>query len=509
MRMKVMLQRLSSIRKGESGAVMILTVAALFGLLAVSSLVIDIGNANQRSRTAQSVADASALAGSWDLIVDTATSKTTAAAYVADNLDATLPLPSTCVSDTDVTSDTTCYTIATRTIQITSPWDGSDLLIRVDVCDNVSTSFARLIGFDTLTVCRIAIAEVEPPHPPTPGGPAIQAFGPGAKKGFETTGNATVWTDGDIYISSLLGEAFLASGSGGVTVEGDVWYDVNGGGCAKPPLCGDPGFLGSLPQACDPTGADSSIPCPGGTTFFNDVYLNHPINDIDFAQLTICLNDDFAASGCAFYDPGDGFPVHTVHNEGQTDGPARTGSTASPSCDNGDATMLPGHYSTSSQYSITGCVILMPGIYLFDGGFDMEGDGYVRGNNILLINGHDKTISRNTKSAVCITGITSGSFENFLYYQNPANSNDFVITADSVLILAGIIYVPAGGIEVNGADAGTIGGDGIVSCLGETVILGGSIVGRTVLVKSDGKLSINALEGAAAGGGGGWVRLME
>ena len=124
---------------------MIITAAAIFGLLAVSALVIDIGNAYQRSRTAQSVADASSLAGAWDLIIDSTTAKTTAAAYVAENLDATLPLASLCVADTDVTADTICYTIGTRIVQITTPWDGSEYLIRVDVSDEVKTSFAQLL----------------------------------------------------------------------------------------------------------------------------------------------------------------------------------------------------------------------------------------------------------------------------------------------------------------------------------------------------------------------------
>ena len=496
--------RVRILRAGQTGAAMILTAAAIFGLLAVASLVIDVGNAFQRSRSAQSVADASALAGSWDLIIDTDAAKSTAGAYAADNLDTTLPLPTTCVGDSDVTVDTTCYTIGTRVVQITSPWDGSDYRVRVDVCDAVETSFAKLVGFDTVTVCRIAVGEVEEPTPGSPGGPAIQSFGPGDKKAFETTGNGTIWTDGDIFIASTAGEAFVADGDGGVTVEGDVWYDSTGGGCAKPPECGDPGFLDSLPTGCNP-----SLDCPGGSTHFDDVYAGSAVRSIVFADLRVCLNSDFGSSGCSFYDPGSGYPVHGERSGTETAGPLRTGTTAAPSCDNGSATMQPGHYSTSAQYSIKGCIIMSPGIYLFDGGFDMEGEGYVRGNDVLLINGHDKTVSRITKSAACLTGIRDGSFETFLYYQNPDNDNTFDVESDSILILGGIIYNPDGEIRIQGADAGSVGGDGVVECLGVTVTGGGSIVAKMVLVKSDGTLTIHAMSGGSASGGGGWVRLME
>ena len=171
--------------------------------------------------------------------------------------------------------------------------------------------------------------------------------------------------------------------------------------------------------------------------------------------------------------------------------------------------MYPGYYSTTSQYSITGCIIMSPGIYMFAGGFDMESSGLIQGNNLFLFNAHNKTVSRITKSSVCLTGMTEGPFENFLYYQNPANDNTFDVESDSILYMAGILYNPDGEIRIQGADAGTIGGDGASGCLGETTLLGGSVVAKNVLVKSDGTLSINAFSGGAAAGGGTWVRLYE
>ena len=500
---------------------MITTGLTLFAVLGITALVIDIGNANQRGRTSQSVSDASAIAGGWELPTG-ADAKTVAAEYVADNLDATLPTAETCPVETDVTSDTVCYDIDGKTVQITSPWDNNEYMVRVEVCEQVETSFAKVIGFTTMTVCRHAIAEGEPPTPASGGGgPAIQAFGQVDKKAFETTGGGTIWTDGDIFIASTAGEAFVASGPGGVTAEGNVWYDSTGGGCALPPHCGNPGFLdttstppvpeGNLPEGCDPTDPAAADYC-GSLDFFDDVHLNHAIRSINFTVLALCLTNGLNSPGCEAYD-WVGSPTHTIHNELGTVGPARTGDVNNPSCDNGDVYMDPGYYSTTNQYYIQGCVIMNPGIYMFEGAFDVEAAAWLRGNNILLINAHDKTVSRFTKSAACLTGLTDGPFENFLYYQHPDNDNTFDIESDSVLFLAGIIYVPDGEGRIQGASAGTgFGGDGTPGsgCLDETTLLGGSLVARAVLVKSDGVLRINQFNyGGTGSPGGDWVRLSE
>ncbi len=502
----------------ESGAVLVITGFALVAMLGVSALVIDIGNANQRGRSSQGATDASALAAGWELPTSV-DAKTVAAQYVSDNLEVVLPTPSTCPTEPDVTADTTCYDLGAKTVQITSPWDNNTFMVRVQICEDVQTSFARIVGFNTVTVCRDAVAEGEPPTPGGPGGPAIQAFGPADKKSFETTGNGTIWTDGSILIASIAGEAFVADGSGGVTALGEVWYDSSGGGCAKPPHCGVPGFLdatstppvpgGNLPEGCDPW--DSSAPdyC-GYPDLFLDIYRNHLAHNINWPLLGLCLTNGLNSAGCEDYDWPTA-PTHSINSTLSTDGPLRTGDTTNPTCDNGVTTMDPGYYSTTSQYSITGCVTMNPGMYMFAGGFDVESAAYLRGNDVLLLNAHDKTVSRFTKSAVCLTGLTEGPLTNFLYIQNILNDNTFDVESDSSLFMAGIIYLPAGEARIQGADAGTVGGDGTPGsgCLGETTLLGGSIVASEVLVKSDGTLSINAFSGGSGAAGGSYVRLYE
>ena len=503
----------------EGGAVLLITAFSMLAVLGISALVVDIGNANQKGRVSQSFTDASALAAGWELPTS-ADAKSVAAEYVGDNLDVTMPTPSTCPVESDVTADTVCYEVGARSIQITSPWSSNDYLVRVEICESIKTAFAGAIGFPTVEVCRAAIAEGEPPTPGGPGGPAIQAFGPADKKSFETTGNGTIWTDGNILIASIAGEAFVASGSGGVTALGQVWYDSSGGGCAMPPHCGNPGFLdetstppvagGSLPQGCNPWDVAAPDFC-GDAEIFLDIYRNHAIRSIDFGELALCLTNGLSSAGCEFYNWAGAPTNHSINNTLETVGPLRTGDTTNPACGNGVVTMDPGFYSTTAQYSIQGCVNMNPGIYMFAGGFDVESAAFLRGNGVLLINAHDKTVSRFTKSAVCLTGLTAGPFENFLYYQNPLNDNTFDVESDSAHFMAGVIYLPDGEARIQGADAGTIGGSGVPGsgCLGETTLLGGSIVASGVLVKSDGTLSINSFSGGTGSAGGSWVRLWE
>ncbi|MDX1449797.1 MAG: Tad domain-containing protein, partial [Acidimicrobiia bacterium] len=345
------------LRDEQRGAVLVLTSLAVVAVLGITALVIDIGHANTTGRSNQTTADASAIAAGWD-IADAATARTTAAEYVADNFDVSMPTSSTCPTGDSITADTVCYEVGSRKIWITTPWDGSDYLLRVEICEDVDTSFAGVIGFDTVNVCRYAISEAEPP---TDGdgdaGPAIQAFGPADKKSFETTGNGTIWTNGDIMIASIASEAFVANGSGGVTATGEVWYDSSGGGCASLPHCGNPGFLdetstppvpeGNLPQGCDPDPATTGTYC-GDPNFFLDVYRDSFIRNTDLSALALCLINGLESVGCeAYHWPGA--PSHSINNSLSTDGPLRTGDTTTPTCDNGVVWMNPGYYSTTAQ----------------------------------------------------------------------------------------------------------------------------------------------------------------
>lgn len=118
-------------RLGEQrGAVLILTSLALIGVLGISAFVVDIGNANQRGRTAQSAVDASAIAGGWDLPT-VATARTTAADYVETNINQSLPAPTTCPTGDSITANTICYETGSKEVRITTPWDSSEFMLHV------------------------------------------------------------------------------------------------------------------------------------------------------------------------------------------------------------------------------------------------------------------------------------------------------------------------------------------------------------------------------------------
>lgn len=134
----------------QDGVALILTSLALVVMMGITAIVIDIGNANQRGRSSQSTTDASAIAGGWDL-PSAATARTTAASYVADNLAESLPAPGTCPVGDSITADTVCYELDQKEVWITTPWDSSDYLIRVEICEAVDTS--GTIGGDGASGC--------------------------------------------------------------------------------------------------------------------------------------------------------------------------------------------------------------------------------------------------------------------------------------------------------------------------------------------------------------------
>ena len=217
------------------------------------------------------------------------------------------------------------------------------------------------------------------------------------------------------------------------------------------------------PVGCNPD--QTSLPVSDrcvSATFFDDVYLGSAPTTIDNATLQTCLQTNGAA--CTAYDLNGDPVTHAerfVYNFGDA-AHARTGTVSDPTCLNGYVDMWPGYYAERVKMAIAdGCVRMNPGIYMFAKGWEACSDGYLQGNAVFLYNAHSgSNTAKVTKSAVYITAATDGPYANFLAYQNPLNTSLFIFTSDSDVHMAGIVYNPSGGIEVNGADAGTVAGPG-------------------------------------------------
>lgn len=121
-------------RKEESGQALVLVALAIVVLLGFAALVVDVGvMANTRSRS-QNAADAAALAGA-SLLPDVSGAINEAISFAAKN----------------------GFVLTAANIE--TPYDGDSSKIKVSITENVSHTFARVLGFDNTDINVSAVAK--------------------------------------------------------------------------------------------------------------------------------------------------------------------------------------------------------------------------------------------------------------------------------------------------------------------------------------------------------------
>lgn len=162
--------------KEESGAVLVLFALLLTALMVFSSIGVDVANAVQTRRRAQSAADAAALAASQGL-PGTATGIQSAATYAASNLGVAGGLgPGTACA-----AGVTCFSRGGWDVRVTIPYQGSDVRVQVQSCRAVSSMFGRLVGIASIGVCGTGAARHTGPFAlPGPDILVTRSTGPGA-----------------------------------------------------------------------------------------------------------------------------------------------------------------------------------------------------------------------------------------------------------------------------------------------------------------------------------------
>ena len=203
----------------ESGASIVLFAMTAVVLLVMAALALDIGNAVQEKRKAQGAADATALAAAQDLAAGPVTperiamSLDTAREYAADNLgvgsvresvDCPGPAGAACFEGPDQWM-----------VSVMTPYRGADLtepdtsLLHVEVCRDVPTFFAAVIGIEEVKTCARATATTSVDDRPgaLPGIIALgkrkdeQNRGKGTPKALHNQGGITI-LDGSIQVNS-------------------------------------------------------------------------------------------------------------------------------------------------------------------------------------------------------------------------------------------------------------------------------------------------------------------
>jgi hypothetical protein len=171
------LRRIRASRGGDAGFSILLVALLLTVFMVVTAIVVDLGNARQQKREAQSAADAGALAGAQDLyasphVPSGCSDANCSAAYYTFNSAQIVPSSAanllssrgSCTQET-VVSGETCYqyTINGTTVDVKSPYffngTADSTMVHVRVCWNAPTTFARVIGTNNVNVCGAATAQ--------------------------------------------------------------------------------------------------------------------------------------------------------------------------------------------------------------------------------------------------------------------------------------------------------------------------------------------------------------
>jgi hypothetical protein len=137
--------------RDERGLVVVWLAIMMVVLLGIAALVLDLGHARETKREVQNAADAAALGAAQDLPVRSA-ADAEAKSLAATNLSGIVPQWSGCQDSARLAtfSSTSCIS-----------FDSSFTRVRVHVPDSqVDTSFAKILGIDTIGVRAAAEAQI-------------------------------------------------------------------------------------------------------------------------------------------------------------------------------------------------------------------------------------------------------------------------------------------------------------------------------------------------------------
>jgi Flp pilus assembly protein TadG len=408
---------------GEEGQAVVLFAIIMLALLFAVGLAIDAGQLYSAKRAEQEAADAAAFAGAVVLYQQ----GTGAEAIAAARSDA---LTNGYISGGGCTLSTAgpCYDAATQTTvtvywpPITGSYIGNVKHVEVSITRQVKTSLVPAqAAFNPVRARGVAGSE------PLNNGYAVMALDRGnTDRGFWTGSNGSV---------DLNGGGILVNSTSGNASENDV--------CPA----GNPDFSVESPYSLDVTG--SATGCWGSIP----VNMGHsPVPDpfAGFPKPTVC-----SGPLCV---PGP-TPIYTTL----------------PSADGAGVVNLdPGVYKVQIKGAGNDVFHLNPGVYIVEQGFDTSGNGLVTGTGVFIYNTYSTYPTAPGASPDCsdvaLTGngdidleaMTTGTWKNLLFYQDPACSNDFEIGGNGNFNGVGSLYLPSALFMLDGNNA-TLSGSQLVA----------------------------------------------
>lgn len=284
----------------EQGQALIMIVFVIIGLIGVTALAVDGGNAYSDRQHAQNAADSAALAGALARVGNTGNWITATYQKAADN---------------GYDNDGVTNVVKISSPPASGPYKGNFEYIQVQITSHVKTYFASVLGVTELTNRVEATSFTKPAeYKPILGGAAIISLSPtsdcGNKKSFYVHSEATLDITGSgVFINSNNPDcALIQRGEGSIRInDGHPIQIVGGASIQKPKLLTPyPPDTSAPPVTYPPPFYMPKFGCPEKAEVSADGESMSPGNwDDDFPPPGVhrlrsgvyCLNKDFKVNG--------------------------------------------------------------------------------------------------------------------------------------------------------------------------------------------------------------------
>lgn len=390
---KLLIARITTLHRSETGQVLVLWAFGLLAIIGLAALTIDVGYGYNAKAKAQSAADSAAYAAALAYLLEG--SSDTAAAATAYEWAANNGYSN---SDADTT-------VVVNIPPESGPHAGDTFFVEVIIEDQEGTYFADVVGTEFWDIVSRSVATSDTMPKPY----SIITLNSNVCEATEIEGNVLITIDGagTFTQSNCPTNAFHSQGSIIVdTEDNDVVGGWQAGGTVDPPPSSaypiiDP--LGSVPEPLPPTGPVRTCPTYSGP------------------------------ASVVVLEPG-------VYNC-KIDPPGQWG-----------VEFQPGDYLITGGLTVNGGgnVTFGAGVYTFRGdGVELTGNGTITSDEAMLFI-EEGAIKLTGTGDMTFNAPEDGTYEGIAIFQARDNTNEVVITGNSVQDGWGTLYAPEAPIDFSG-----------------------------------------------------------
>lgn len=375
-------------KKWESGQVVVLVAGAIFVIVGMAGLAVDIGFLYTKRRNMQTAADAAAIAGANALQTACGSSSNCSCATVSNCTNAAAEV-ATLNGYTNGGPNNTTVTVGAPGTAPANPAGG--IFVQATVSEAVPTYFMRVVGFPTVNVDATAIA------------------------GWATSTNCLyVKNSGNVSKTLTVSGGSKVVASCGILDEStnSDGMDVSGGGSEVSGTT-----VGIAASSYSGSSGGATVTCAGSTK-------------------------DCPATVAATPDP-----LAYLDSEEPIPGTCMTGTNETIATSNNGGTIGPGTYCSGIKVGgKSNTITLTSGLYILTGsnGLNVSGGATINGTNVTIYNSGTGKIDISGGSTANLTapGTGQAGLPGILFFQDPSNTAAATFSGGSTGNVEGALYFP-------------------------------------------------------------------